>query len=180
MNHQIYQDWLFEDAQDLSPLQAQSLQQHLEACEQCRSLSNAWHELETTLECDEMLLPAPGFALRWQKRLEDSQRRIYRRQVVRSLSLIIAGMALLAGLMLAGLWPWLRSPSLLFYTWVYRVFSIYTFADALRNLASPLMNLSTRAVPLAAMVFGFGFLCELAVLWVVSFRLLTNPRRITL
>lgn len=180
MNHQTYQDWLFEDAQDLSPLQAQSLQQHLEACEPCRALSNAWHELEITLEHGEMLSPAPGFMLRWQKRFEDSQRRTYRRQVIRSFILIMAGLVLLAGLMLAGLWPWLRSPSLLIYTLVYRVFSIYTFADALRNLASPLMNFSTFAAPLAAMIFGFGFFCELAVLWVVSFRFLTNPRRISL
>jgi hypothetical protein len=34
-------------------------------------------------------------------------------------------------------------------------------------------------MPLAAWVFGFGLFSEMAVLWVVSYRLLTNPRRIT-
>jgi len=180
MNHQTYQDWLFADAEDLSPIQAHSLQEHLQVCEQCQSLSSAFYSLEAALNADEMAAPEPGFTRRWQARLEASQQHIYRRQIVTTFSTIVFGLVALAGLMLAILWPWLKSPSLLFYTWVYQVFSFYTFADALRNLASPLLNFSKSAFPLMGIVFGFGLLSELAVLWVVSYRLLTSPRRVTL
>jgi len=180
MNHQIYQDWLFADPEELSLSQAQSLQEHLNTCEQCRSLSDAFFSLEAVLDADEMALPDPGFALRWQARLEASQRGIYRRQIAATFGMIVLCLAVLIGLMLTILLPWLKSPSLLFYTWVYQAFSFYTFADALRNLASPLLNFSTSALSLMGIIYGFGFLCELAVLWVVSYRLLTNPRRITL
>lgn len=180
MNHQIYLDWLFEDAQDLSAQQTLSLREHLEVCEQCRALSESFQSLESVLSTAEAAAPEAGFAHRWQTRLESSQQHLYRRQIMTALGLVAAGLVLLIGLMLIVLWPWLRSPSLLFYTWAYQLFSIYTYADALRDFASPLLNAPSSAIPLIGLVFSIGFLCELAVLWVVSFRLLTNPRRITL
>jgi len=48
-----------------------------------------------------------------------------------------------------------------------------------REVATPLVWGLAGLAPGIALVIGFGIFSELAVLWVVSYRLLTNPRRIT-
>jgi hypothetical protein len=80
----------------------------------------------------------------------------------------------------SALWayPWLRNPSLLLWTWVYQWFSMFSYANVLQELGVSLLQGVSGIIPLAALVIGLGLLSELAVLWVVSFRLLTNPRSV--
>jgi hypothetical protein len=179
MNHQPYLDWIFEDDRLLSAQQTMALHEHLETCENCRTLAGSFKDLETALNKSELLSPEPGFSTRWQVRLQDNRNRAHRRQLITLLSLVLGGLFLLGGALVWMAWPWLRSPNLLFWTWIYQLFTIYTYADALQDLASPILNLSGGIFPWIAWVFSLGLLSELAVLWVVSFRLLTNPRRIT-
>jgi hypothetical protein len=49
----------------------------------------------------------------------------------------------------------------------------------MRDFFSAAFRAATGVVPVVWWVLFAGLLCELGVLWVVSFRLLTNPRRIT-
>jgi hypothetical protein len=64
MNHQPFEDWLLND-QPLTPIEKRNLDAHIRTCEFCAAL------VETSLELHavRMVLPMPGFAGRFQKRL---------------------------------------------------------------------------------------------------------------
>jgi len=177
MNHQIFVDWIFEDRHDLTAQQVVDLDDHLQSCERCQSLADSLHNLEVTFDQAEMVGPQSGFVARWENRLQASRERLHRRQIIITFLSAFTGLALLLGILVFAAWPWLRAPSLLFWTWIYQLFTIYTYLDAARELASPILTGSSGIVTMLVWVFGLGLLSELAVLWVVSYRLLTNPRR---
>jgi anti-sigma factor RsiW len=81
MNHQPFEDWLLSD-EPLPPEQARALQDHLQDCETCPPLSEAWQAVRIELETAPQAAPAPGFSQRWQahleeKRLQERRRRIW-------------------------------------------------------------------------------------------------------
>ena len=181
MNHRTYEDWLFDsydDDEQLPAQQAADLQAHLQECEDCRSLAAAWEQVEIELRQAPLLAPRPGFAMRWQANLEADRQRIHQRQTAAALLFTSFGIASLVILMLALLWPWMRSPDVFLWVWLYRLITMLSYADALRGFLSATLQAASGAVSLAGWVFFAGLLSELAVLWVVSYRLLTNPRRI--
>ncbi|MBN1147839.1 MAG: hypothetical protein JXA78_11345 [Anaerolineales bacterium] len=182
MNHRSYEDWLFasyDDDEQLPAQQAADLQAHLQDCETCRSLAAAWEQVETELRQAPLLAPQPGFALRWQANLEADRQRMHQRQTAAALLITSFGVAALVILILALLWPWVRTPGVFVWVWLYRLITMLSYADALRGLLSATLQAASGAVSLAGGLLFAGLLSELAVLWVVSYRLLTNPRRIT-
>ena len=179
MNHKPAIDLLFEDPEELSHTQVDILQEHLADCECCQELAESYRQLASTLKKAEQVGPEPGFASRWQIRLQASREKAHRRQIIATLAFVLGGSALLLGLLVFAAWPWLRSPDLLLWTWIYQLITLFTYANALREVVVPAVWEIKDLMPLAAWVFGVGLLSEMAVLWVVSYRLLTNPRRIT-
>jgi hypothetical protein len=65
MNHQDFQDLLWEDAQDLSPDEISSLNAHMSVCEPCRALAHSYQDMTLSMGNAVMLVPEPGFAHRW-------------------------------------------------------------------------------------------------------------------
>jgi len=178
MNHQQFEEWLFSD-QTLTPQEEAVLQDHLEGCESCRLLAASWREVERDLREAPFEAPVPGFTLRWRRRLEAQQRRLHRRQSVVLLGYSIAGVFLLLGSLTILLWPQLQSPNTLFYTWLYQIVSLVAYFSFAGEILSSIFRTATNIVPLVWWILILGILSELGVLWVVSFRMLTNPRRIT-
>ena len=179
MNHKPAIDWLFEDPDELSQTQSNVLQEHLADCDCCQELAEFYRQLAIALKKSEQVGPEAGFASRWQVRLQASREKAHRRQIMATLAFVLGGILVLVGLLVFIAWPWLRSPNLLLWTWIYQLITLFTYANALREVVVPAIWEITDLMPLAAWVFGFGLLSEMAVLWVVSYRLLTNPRRIT-
>ncbi len=68
MNHQPFEDWIFEE--DLSDSQQVGLKQHLATCEDCRSLQKALKGVEWTFNNVVEVQPRPGFSLRWERYAE--------------------------------------------------------------------------------------------------------------
>ena len=179
MNHQYFVDLIFKDPQDLSAEQALSLQEHMDGCEHCEALAFSYRHLESAISDSGVIAPAPGFAARWEARYEAERSRIHRFQIVAMLAVVGGTLVLLFSTLLFLIWPYLRSPNILLWTWVYQLFAFYSYLDIVRDIVSSLLSSSNRAIPLIAWVFSLGIISELAVLWVVSYRLLTNPRRAT-
>lgn len=177
MTHQPYLDMIFEDPQELSSEQSVMLENHLSNCNHCQELANAYKSLETEFQRTEMVEPPPGFAMRWQDRLMEKQHTTHRKQVGLTLGVVLSCLLVLSGLMLVLIWPLLRSPSILVWTWVYQLYVLFSYMDVLESFVSPILNVTFSAVPLITYVFLVGFASVLAVLWVVSYRVLTNPRR---
>jgi hypothetical protein len=179
MNHKPAIDWLFEDSFELSQSQTIALQEHLAECNSCQAVSESFRTLEVALHRTEKVEPDAGFSDRWQLRLLAHRQKIHRRQTITTLAFMLGGILALVVLLVLISLPWLRSPSLLVWIWIYQWIALLTYANSLREVLTPAILGIADLVPLLAWVFGFGIICELAVMWVVSFRLLTYPRRIT-
>jgi len=179
MNHKPYFDWLFEEADMLTTTQSKALQEHLGDCNSCQSLSDSLHQLETVLSRAEQVGPEAGFSTRWQARMVAHREQTQHRQILATLIAILCGIFLLTGVFVYLAWPWLRTPNLLIWTWIYQWFTLYAAADAVRDTISALFRGMSSIIPVTGWVLSLGILSELAVLWVVSYRLLTRPRRVT-
>ncbi len=183
MNHRLYEEWLFayQDSEDeLTPQQTTALREHLQGCEACRLLANAWQDLELRLQDVPLLAPEPGFTNRWEKRLQVERQRVQRRQVVITLAFILSGVLALGGTLVFLVWPWLQTPDVLLWTGLYRLYTFYAYLVTASGFLSGLFRTATGSgLSLIWMMVLAGMLSELGVLWVVSFRLLTNPRRAT-
>ena len=177
MNHQPFEDWLFEQ-EDLNEQQLAELSRHLQACETCRTLENALSKMETTLREQPALAPEAGFSGRWQKRLEVERQRAHRRQTISMLALCAGGAVGLLALLTALVWPWLRSPEALAWVGLYRMLVVYSYIQGVGQTFGDMFLSLAGATSLVVWVFAFGLFSELSMLWVVSYRLLTNPRRI--
>lgn len=68
MSHQPFENWILTD-EPLEPDQQQALETHLEGCEDCNTISNAWMEISETIAISQTPEPAPGFTQRWHNRL---------------------------------------------------------------------------------------------------------------
>lgn len=180
MNHLPYQDWLFEEVQTLTDEQVSALKQHLHDCAECRELSSALHQMETSLKLKPMATLVEGFTQRWHARLQDERATAHRRQTRLTLGFILAGLATLLGGMIIFLWPWLSAHEAVFWAAAYQLYSVYLFLAAVGEFLTNLLRAMTQMIPLAGWVLAIGMVFELGVLWVVSYRLLTNPRRLEL
>lgn len=179
MNHAPYEEWLFEDVRDLSAEQAVDLNAHLQACAGCRALSQALGSVERSLRAEPMLEPGAGFALRFQSRLEDQRRRLHRRQTLLTLGLGMGGLVALVCVGLAFAWPYFGAMDATLWAGLYQLFGLAVIFQEIGRFFSTLFQASFDVLPVVLWIFVVGVLCQLSVLWVVSYRLLTNPRRLT-
>jgi len=68
MSHQPFEDWLFS-GETLESQQEQSLQDHLNQCEQCQAISIALNQVDDVFLNSPSPEPALGFTQRWFERL---------------------------------------------------------------------------------------------------------------
>jgi hypothetical protein len=183
MNHRLYEDWLFTHVDpggdELSPQQVKELQVHMQTCPTCQQLANSWRQVEVELRRPVMVEPAAGFSLRFQARLEADLARLHRRQSLLVLAFYLGAAFLLVGSLLALAWPWLGSPEVLFWSWFYRLFTMASYVEVAQGFMRTLIQSAAGVMPFSGWMFLVGGLCELGVLWIVSFRLVTKPRRVT-
>jgi hypothetical protein len=188
MTHQQYEDWLFisldPEAEPLALDEKQALAAHLETCQTCQQLAWAWSAMENELKEAPMVEPQAGFSMRWLDRQSASEKqaereRLYRRQSLAMLAFTIAaGMLTIASLVIISL-PLVDSPNLLFWSLVYRAMEAVSTIMGVGGMVSSLFDTAAGVAPVGLWILVFGLVCELGVLWVVSFRLLTKPRRVT-
>lgn len=176
MNHQPYQDWLFEDTLDVA--QADALHSHLDSCVECRSLVGAFHQVEHSLRAAPLVAPTPGFSLRWQARLDLERLRLHRRQVRLAFAFGLGGAVLLLALLAVLLWPLIDMLEVLLWAGAYQLYLIYAFVLSAGQALAAFAKGLALVMPLAAWVLALGLLTQAVVLWVVSYRYMTNPRRI--
>jgi hypothetical protein len=177
MYHRPFEDWLL-DEEPLNTEQDAALQEHLRSCTSCRELSQAWKKVELDLHRAPILAPQAGFADRWQTRLELEQRKLHRRQALAALGLSLGGAALLFGSLFLLALPVLSSPKLLLWTWVLRIVGLLSYVVDLREIFLSLFNIQTGLIPIGGWIVLVGLFSMLVVVWIVSLRWLTAPRRV--
>lgn len=176
MNHQPYQDWLFDDTLDIA--RADALHNHLESCVECRSLVGAFQQVEHSLRSAPLVAPAPGFTLRWQARLDAERLRLHRRQVRLAFAFGLSGALILLTLLAILLWPLLDMLEVLFWAGAYQLYLVYAFVLNVGQALGAFARGLALVMPLVVWILALGLLTQAAVLWVVSYRYMTNPRRI--
>ena len=177
MNH-LSEEWLFGD-EPLTNEEERQLAEHLDSCPECRQLAAAWREVESTLRYAGEESAAPGFATRWQQRLEADRLRMYRRQSLLMLAFSLGGAMLLLGSLVIVAWPLISMPKMLLWAWLYRALTLISVMESVDETVGQLFHSASMAIPPIGWVILAGLLTEMAVLWVVSFRVLTNPRRVS-
>ena len=176
MTHLPFQDWLFEDTLDVT--QADALHSHLDTCTECCELLGAFHQVENSLHSEPLVAPAPGFTMRWQARLEAERSRLHKRQVRLAFAFGLGGALVLLGLLAILVWPWFDSLDALLWAGVYQLYLAFTFVRQVGGTLAVLARALAPALPLVFWVLILGLLTQASVLWVVSYRYITNPRRI--
>jgi hypothetical protein len=188
MNHQQYEEWLFvyyDDAamqrpdERLTPEQGAELGAHLKECADCRQLAQAWQAVDAHLRQAPSLEPAPGFTQRWQARLQADRQQVLRRQTAVVLGFSAAGAALLLASLALLLFPIIQTPKALVWAGVYRLITLFSYLQLAQDVVLPFFQAAAGAVPLTWWIIIAGVLTQLGVLWFVSYRVLTNPWRIT-
>lgn len=103
MSHQPFESWLLSD-QTLDEEQQYMLHEHLDECQQCRSISAAWSHVQDLMALDSTPEPAPGFTQRWQTHLSTFQhKRQQRRMWILTLGLMGLGGLIFLALAIASL-----------------------------------------------------------------------------
>jgi hypothetical protein len=154
MVHRPYEDWLLND-EKLTLEQERELRQHTSTCVACAALARA----NLALRSASMAAPAPGFALRFQARLE-AERRVEKKRAVLGMGfLTLAGAGLLVLLVLP-LLPYLSvPPAELFVAWITTLVYILTTLQALGTVGSVFARALFNFVPayawlVAVLLFG--------------------------
>ena len=182
MNHRTFEDLFFvsQDPQSekLDLEQLAKLNLHLEGCQSCQQLVTAWREVDQVFQRSPVVLPETGFTSRWQMRLEADRQRMHGRQALLVLAFCLGAVVLLSGSLFLLAWPWAKTPDLVAWFWISRIFTILSIAGGIRASVGIILNTVTSVIPLGGWILLVGLACELAVLWLVSIRLLTKPRSI--
>ena len=182
MNHKPFEDWLFHEPHyledQLTAQEYSDYQNHLEHCASCRSLSVALREAENELRAAPIISPEPGFSHRWLDNLERNRRQTHKKQTTLLLLVTISGAAIFLGLFTYTVWPWISNPNVFIWTYLYRFTKMYSYVNVIQDMAGILFNTTTHLVPISWWIFFVGIICELGVLWIVFYRLISFPRRI--
>ena len=188
MNHQQYEEWLFVHIgeRDMQPPEERltkdqeiELQAHLKDCAECQLLASAWQNVDQQLREAPLLAPMSGFTQRWELHLELERQMVQRRQTIAVLGFGAFGIiTLLASLVLLTI-PILQTPKALVWLGIYRLITLFAYAQMAQDTILPFLQATLGAVPGFWWLILAGLLTQLGVLWVVSYRVLTNPWRIT-
>jgi predicted anti-sigma-YlaC factor YlaD len=163
----------------LTPQQQAELDGHLEGCFECRQWEQTWQELERELRQEPQLAPLPGFTQRWQERQASEGRRRLRRQGIILFTLSIGFMLALLALLFFLIWPLVQSPQLVFWSAIYQIARWFSILGAAHTVLNRTIEAAGLVLSPLIWVFFMGVTSFLAVSWLVSYRLLTLPRRVT-
>ena len=177
MVHRPFEDWLL-DEERLTTEKAVALQEHLQSCASCRQLSQAWQEVEVDLRTSPTLAPRMGFTNRWQARLESDRRRLHRRQSAAALGFSLGGAALLFGSLSFLALPVLATPKLLLWAWALHLVELVSYTGDIQAIIFSVFQIQPRMIPIAWLILLAGFFSMLVVVWIVSLRYFTSPRRV--
>ena len=165
MDHRPYKDWLLNDER-ITPDQDRDLRVHLRNCPECAALARA----NLALRSAPVTAPAPGFALRFQTRLQ-AERKVQRRRSLLGFSVLaVVGISGVFWLLFPFL-PYLSlPPTQLASLWLNNLIYIGLTARALGALGNTLLNVLAALVPPYVWVLSMLLLGGTGFLWTISIR----------
>lgn len=176
MNHKPYEDLIFT-SEGLTHTDRVLLKDHLAACEDCRSLSQAWEHVTLELKSSAPVVPTPGFTARWLQRLEADLARRERRQSLLILAFCILGAGLLLGALALLSLPMAQSPLVLVMAWISKAWVLFSTASLIQEMVSIVFKALANTISPYWLILVLGVGSMMAVLWAASLRVLMMPGR---
>ena len=176
-NHQPFEDWMI-DRETITPEQELDLQDHLQQCEDCWTLSEALRDVDTLLKAEPIISPTPGFSARWQAHYAEARTVHQKRQTYIFVGFVIGGALVLLFLLGFYLLPVLKSPYPLLLAFAYQAASTIAYLSALSSAVAALVETTIKVVPPTLWMGVFVGLTAICALWVVALQKLLYPRRI--
>lgn len=182
MKHQPFETWILLD-DPLTPEQSQTLETHLQSCEHCRQLRDAWEGAQTLMVDSPVPHPAPGFVHRWEERLRLERRKqtLTRHRwhswiILIVIANVVSVLAIVLGIQFFATYDSLAEVLLL---WVYRVASLLTAVNVLQNFIATLLGVIPGLLPAGGWVALAAVLIGGMLLWIVFMASLVKiPRRL--
>jgi hypothetical protein len=179
MTHFPYDEWIFLDfdqrEKTLSVEDLKNLQSHLDVCDSCRFRSNSWVSVEHELSHSDMVGPLPGFTERIAWRIEKDRVQTEKRQtlsiIIFSGFLVISIMSILSIMAI----PLLKSPNILLWTMLYRMFQYYSLVDITRTTIGSFAGAFGGLVPVFLLPSIAVLISLFGVLWLFAKKQLQIP-----
>lgn len=183
MGHQPFESWLLS-VEPLMPEDERKLQEHVDNCESCRELSFAWGEIESLFRESAIEEPKPGFANRWQIRLENLviKQNLRKQKMISwgfiSLTLVVALIVLTV--MVIHFFTTVQSPIQVFVSGITFFAGLFALLSAFQVAFIPALEVIFSGMP-PMLWFLFFLAFSLAILIsTISIRRYIFPRRVAL
>jgi hypothetical protein len=181
MKHQPFDNWLLSE-EPIPEEDQRALRKHLQDCDQCQELEDAWLDVANLFAEVPDAEPTPGFVNRWQATLAADQaamkamRQRWQSWIV--LVLIANGAAFALLLMGVQLFNTYGSFSDWILSWVYRAATAMVLANGFRNAIFTLIRTIPQLIP-PELWLGIAItLCVSTVMWIAAMTKLSSlPRR---
>ena len=183
MGHQLYESWLLS-AEPLMPEDEKMLHEHVETCQSCRDLFFAWQEVGNLFSEAPIAEPTPGFADRWQIRLENLEiEQKLRRQNLISLwfvSTTIGAALLVLLVMVIVFFATVQTPFQVFVSGITFFAGLLALMSTLQVAFIPVLEVILTSIPLVIWFIVFVALGLSIILTTYSIRKYIFPRRVAL
>jgi len=184
MTHQPYEEWIFintsREKDLLTWAQRVELQKHLDNCPTCRSLFDAWRDVEQDLGRTPDIAPKSGFSRRWLDHLETQHDEQFMRTIRALFAIIGVGCLTLFIFLVVISSNRAMSPADQIWNIIVNIYQISSYFEVVFRYAIVIFGTAARTIPLSWFLLFAGVASELIVLWFLLFRVITNARRLEL
>lgn len=163
MDHRHFENKLLNDEQ-LTSKENKAFQAHIRSCAKCAALAEANLALHKVV----MATPAPGFASRFQIRLEAKRKAQRRRYFFGGLILLVSGLGVLVWLALPILPAVLTSPTELLVAWTSYIALALSFIKVFSEAGTVLLRVLASFIPSTAWVLSLSLFGLLGLVWFSS------------
>ena len=183
MGHQPFESWMLS-VEPLMPEEAKMLHDHVKTCDSCWEMFYAWEEVEALFNAAPIAEPPPGFAQRWQTRLDNlTLKQNFRRQNMISWSFVslTTGVALLVlSVMVIGFFVTVQSPVQVIISGITFFAGLLALASAVQVAFIPVLEVVLTTIPslwwfIVLITIGLS-----AIFTTISIRKFLYPRRVAL
>ena len=163
MNHQPFEEWLFND-KNLTSAEKRELDLHLRTCVHCTALSATGLALRSA----NVISPSTGFTVRFQQRLAVQKIAERRRRLLGVLVLIIGGLGLLSWFAAPYVYAFISSPV----EWITAAIGYFLFVVtslfALTQIMAVLAHILPYFIPPYLWMVIVSALAGFGLLWIIS------------
>ena len=163
MNHQPFEEWLLND-KNLTSAEKRELDLHMRTCVHCTALSATGLALRSA----NVIPPAAGFTLRFQRRLAAQRIAERRRRLAGTVVLILGGAGLIGWIAAPYVFAFLSSPV----EWITAAISYFLFVvtsvQALTQVMSVLARILPDFIPAYIWMVLISALAGFGLLWTIS------------